>query len=75
MPAGLTGTESVLSAAIKAEVQANNTDFASKIGDDWDWLFDSIAKAVVTHVKDNLLVVGTAACSAGGGAFTHTNNS
>lgn len=73
----LTGTESVLSAAIKAEVTANNPDFSENIGDDWDWLFDSIAKAVVDHVRDNILVVGTTVTTCGAGAgsgqFTHVS--
>jgi len=75
----LTGTEDALSAAIKAKVQTNNPDFASKIGDDWDWLFDSIAKAVVDHVRDNILVAGTTVTTCGAGAgsgvFTHVSTS
>ena len=75
----LAGTEGALSAAIKAKVQANNPDFASKIGDDWDWLFDSIAEAVLAHIAANILVLGTTVttCSAGpgSGVFTHVSTS
>lgn len=75
----LTGTEDALSAAIKAKVQAKNPDFSANIGDDWDWLFDSIAEAVIAHIAANILVGGTTVTTCGAGAgsgvFTHVSTS
>ena len=79
MPTGILETEATLSAAIKAKVQTNNPDFTDKIGDDWDWLFDSIAEAVIAHIAANILVVGTTVTTCGAGAgsgvFTHVSTS
>jgi hypothetical protein len=71
LPTGLTGKETVLSAAIKAKVQEKNPEFAENIQDSWDWLFDAIAEAVSSHVRDNLLVV---AVDSTFGVITHNSN-
>jgi len=51
-----TATTEGLSAEIKAKVQEKNEEFATNIGDGWDWLFDSIAEAVIEHIKNNAAV-------------------
>lgn len=71
VPTGLTGKDALLSDLIKTKVQEKNPQFAENIQDNWDWLFDAIAEAVTSHVRDNLLVVGTA----GSNPITHTSNS
>jgi len=54
MTAGSAATTG-LSAEIKAKVQSKNPEF-SAIADNWDWLFDSIAEAVIEHIVANAQV-------------------
>ena len=47
-----------LSSAIKSKVAANNPTLAAFWGEEnMDWLFDSIAEAVVEHIIANMEVV------------------
>ncbi len=66
-----------LSSEIKAKVQSKNTDFSTNIEDQFDWLFDAVAEAVIEHIKANMIVTGSTAqpsCTAGGttGTFNST---
>ena len=81
MLAGSAVANAGLAGEIKAQVQANNPDLlvtnTSDEGEvttnDMDWLWDSIATAVINHIKANMLVVtvvsvtGSATAQAGAG--------
>ena len=56
MTAG-SATTTGLSAEIKAKVQSKNPEFSTNIADSMDWLFDSIAEAVIEHIVANQVVV------------------
>lgn len=51
-----TASTSGLSAEIKTKVQEKNEQFSENIGDDWDWLFEAIAEAVIEHIIANAKV-------------------
>lgn len=55
---------------IKAKVVAKNPDFAAKIGDDMDWLFEAIGEGVVEYVQANaqVAVVSVSGVTTGGAA-------
>lgn len=52
-------SSNVLAADIKARVASKNADFASKIGDDLDWLFEAMAEAVISHIQTYATVATT----------------
>lgn len=58
----------VLSASIKAKVIASNPSLGTQLangGADWDWLFDSIAQAVVEHIQTTAVVTVAVASVSG----------
>lgn len=54
-----------LAAEIKAAVQARNEAFSANIEDQFDWLFEAVAEAVIEHITTNMLVTGTVTTTSG----------
>lgn len=70
-------SKDLLASEIKTKVQSKNPDFSANIQDNFDWLFEAVAEAVIEHITGNMLVTGTTAqaCTSGGATGTSTSTS